>query len=239
MALGSFTNVLLAAAAVLAGGCERTISPIEVVPGCPARPMRGPEALAGAPESQLIDDFESGALTLARQEGRDGEWYLILKDRTRPGYSAERSSQCVARGQYAGHLVTSAALDWGAMWLAYFRGPVTAELPPLYDASKYVGFSFWAGFDAANGDPVSIRVGLVTLDTAWNGGVCSTLCMDFHGLEVIPSQTWQRFEIRFDELRQQGWGDLQAPLKRDQLVGFVLWPNQKSNLWIDDLRFEP
>jgi hypothetical protein len=31
---------------------------------------------------------------------------------------------------------------------------------------------------------------------------------------------------------------VQAPLRRDQMVGFVLWPNRKSNLWIDDIRFE-
>ena len=81
-------------------------------------------------------------------------------------------------------------------------------------------------------------MGLVTVDTAWNGGVCNTYCLDFHGIDVTPSTTWQRFEIRFDELRQQGWGDVQAPLRRDQMVGFVLWPNRKSNLWIDDIRFE-
>ena len=41
-----------------------------------------------------------------------------------------------------------------------------------------------------------------------------------------------------DDLKQQGWGDVQAPLKRDQLVGFVLWPNHPCDLWIDDIRFE-
>jgi hypothetical protein len=164
---------------------------------------------------------------------------LSLKDKTRTGFAAEKSSLCVARGQYSGHLVTNAAPDWGAMWIAYLRDPVTADPPLLYDGSKYGGLSFWAGFDAQNGDPVSIRVGLVTLDTAWNGGVCSDYCMDFHGIDVTPGLSWQRFAIRFDDLRQQGWGDVQAPLRPDQMVGFVVWPNHKSDLWIDDLRFEP
>jgi len=236
MARGSFTLVLLTALVVLTGGCDRTISPIAVVSGCPDRPMRGPDQWAGEPATQLIDDFESGDGRLARQEGRDGEW-ILSKDTTAAVSSAGTSSRCVGRDQYAGHLVTSASSEWGAMWIADFRAPATGSAQP-YDGSKYGGISFWAGFDAANGDPFSIRMGLVTVDTAWNGGVCNTYCLDFHGIDVTPSTTWQRFEIRFDELRQQGWGDVQAPLRRDQMVGFVLWPNRKSNLWIDDIRFE-
>ena len=134
--------------------------------------------------------------------------------------------------------MTSTSTDWGALWTADFRAPVVSGAQP-YDGSKYGGFSFWAGFDAKNGPPNSIRVGLVTMDTAWNGGVCSTYCMDFHGINVTPSTTWQRFGIRFEELKQQGWGDVQAPLKLDQLVGFVVWPDHACDLWLDDLRFEP
>ena len=65
--------VLLTAAAALAGGCDSTMSPIQVAPGCPARPMRAPEQWASAAlGTQLIDDFESGDGALARVEGRDG-----------------------------------------------------------------------------------------------------------------------------------------------------------------------
>ena len=172
-------------------------------------------------------------------EGRDGEWVLI-KDPTltAAASTAGISSQCVARGLLAGHFVPADSADWGAMWTANFRAAAASSAQP-YDGGKYGGISFWAGFDAKNGAPFSVRVGLVTMDTAWNGGICGTYCMDFHGSYVIPGTTWQRFELRFDDLRQQGWGDVQAPLRRDQLVGFVVWPNQKSDLWIDDVRFEP
>jgi hypothetical protein len=237
MAGGSFKAAFLTAAVVLAGGCDSTISPIEVAPGCPDQPVRGPEQWAGEPATQLIDDFESGDGKLARAEARDGEW-LLSKDQTGATSSAGTSSLCVARGQYAGHLVTSASTDWGALWTAYFRGLGTAG-PQPYDGSKYGGLSFWAGFDAANGAPLSIRVGLVTMDTAPMAGVCSTYCMDFHGIDVTPSAAWQRFELRFADLKQQGWGDVQAPLRRDQLVGFAVWPHHQCDLWLDDIRFEP
>ena len=245
---GSFMAVLLSAAVVLAVGCDRTISPIAVVPGCPDRPLRGP-GRATEPKTQLIDDFESGDGKVAQEEGRNGQWLLSTDKMTGASIDAGAftgatdaatstagvSSLCVADGLYSGHFVAVASTEWGAMWTADFHAPIPAQ---PYDGSKYGGLSFWAGFDAANGPPASIRVGLVTMDTAWNGGICSTYCMDFHGIEVTPGTAWQRFEIRFDDLKQQGWGDVQAPLKRDQLVGFVLWPNHACDLWIDDIRFE-
>ena len=237
MASGSYMAVLLTAAVLLPGGCDSAISPIQVAPGCPDQPIRGPEQWALAPLSQLIDDFESGNGKVAREEGRNGEWFLS-KTSAAVESSAGPSSRCVARGLFAGHFVASAATDWGALWTADFLEPVAGNAQP-YDGSKYGGISFWAGFDAANGAPFSIRVGVATMDTAWNGGICSNYCMDFHGIDVAPGTTWQRFAIRFDNLKQQGWGVPQIALRRDQLVGFVLWPDRKADLWIDDLRFEP
>jgi hypothetical protein len=222
---------------LLGGACESTVSPIQVAPGCPDRPMREPEHWATTAATQLIDDFERGDGRIAREEGRDGEW-LLSTDATAKVSTAGPSSRCTARGLYAGHFVSVASPEWGAMWVANFRAFVSAIAQP-FDGSKYGGVSFWAGFDAANGAPFPIRVGMVDMDTAWNGGVCTNFCMDFHGIDVTPGVAWTRLEIRFDDLRQQGWGNVQAPLRRDQLVGFVLWPNRPADLWIDDLRFEP
>jgi hypothetical protein len=229
---------VLFAAFVALGGCESTLSPIAVAPGCPDRPIRGPEQWASTPRTRLIDDFESGNDRLAVEEGRNGEWVLST-DPTAGASSAGASGRCAALGLFAGHFVAVSSADWGAMWVANFRAPVAGGGAQPYDASQYGGLSFWAGFDAANGAPFAVRVGLVTLDTAWNGGICGSYCMDFHGVDVVPGVAWQRSEIRFDALRQQGWGDVQTPLRRDQLVGFVVWPNRAANLWLDDLRFEP
>jgi hypothetical protein len=237
MARGSFMAVILGASVLLVGGCESTMSPIRVAPGCPEGPMRGPGLWADTPAAQLLDDFESADGRVAKVDGRDGAWLLSTDTGAAPS-SAGPNSRCVARGLYAGHFVAGDSTDWGAMWTAGFRTTVAGSAQP-YDASKYGGLSFWAAFDAANGAPFSIRVGLLNMDTAWNGGVCGTYCMDFHGIDVVPGVAWQRFEIRFSELKQQGWGDVQGPVKRDQLVGFVVWPNRQADLWLDDLRFEP
>jgi len=234
---GRFMHVPLVAAVLMIGGCDSTIRPINVGPGCPSKPLRDPEQWSFEPSTQLIDDFETGDLLVARAEGRDGAWYLS-KDGTGAVSSAGISSRCVGSGEASGHLVTSASSEWGAMWTGAFRAVVAGVAQP-YDGSKYGGISFWAGFDSANGPAFPIRVGVVTIDTAWNGGVCTNFCMDFHGIEVTPGLQWQRFSIRFSDLRQQGWGNIQEPLRLDQLVGFVVWPNRRADFWIDDLRFEP
>ena len=62
--------------------------------------------------------------------------------------------------------------------------------------------------------------------------------MDYYGTVVPLSSAWQRVVVRFDELEQAGWGD-QYELQRDQLVGFIIWPEHPFDIWIDDVRFEP
>jgi hypothetical protein len=31
----------------------------------------------------------------------------------------------------------------------------------------------------------------------------------------------------------------QIAMRRDQLVGLIMWPNHQFDIWIDDVRFEP
>jgi len=91
------------------------------------------------------------------------------------------------------------------------------------------------------GEAVALDAGILVgtvLDVAWNGGVC-TQCMDFYRTLVWLTPNWQRLLIRFDDLAQNGTGDPQVPLRRDQLVGFIVWPDRDFDVWLDDVRFEP
>jgi len=64
--------------------------------------------------------------------------------------------------------------------------------------------------------------------------------MDFYAAKVPLSHDWQRFVVPFDNMRQSGTGKPQVPImRRDQLVGFIIWPQQQFDIWIDDVRFEP
>jgi hypothetical protein len=142
--------------------------------------------------------------------------------------------ECAARGQWAGQLAASTPTSWGNNWTAFFRAPGTSS-PVPYDGSAYGGVSFWAAFGADNGPPFGVPIGIVTMDTARPS--CTTHCDDHYMASVTLTHEWQRYELRFDDLAQQN--DPPAPMRRDQLVGLIIWTQQQCDVWIDDARLEP
>jgi hypothetical protein len=79
---------------------------------------------------------------------------------------------------------------------------------------------------------------VTTVDNAWNSDLCS-VCMDYYRTTITLTRQWQRFELPFDALAQEGTGDPITPLRKDQLVGLIFWPARPLDLWLDDVRFEP
>jgi hypothetical protein len=63
--------------------------------------------------------------------------------------------------------------------------------------------------------------------------------MDYYATTVTLTRQWRRVEMRFSDLTQSGWGVPQIAMRRDQLVGLIMWPNHQFDIWIDDVRFEP
>jgi len=227
----------MALVAALGVACTAEVSPIEVAADCPSQPLRGPLADATEPPERLIDDFERGDSQLGEVGGRDGAW-VVGWDSTSPAPRGESSPQCSARGRHAGHFAGKGYTDWGANWTAVLRQLANGAARG-YDASEYGGISFWAALGGNVQAPFLLPVGVTTLDVAWNGGVC-TRCMDYYRTEILLSSHWQRYDVRFDELSQLGIGEPLLPLRRDQLVGVIVWPpNQGFDIWVDDLRFEP
>jgi hypothetical protein len=215
------------------------VQPIAVGDGCPQDAVRGADLTAGEPTDHLIDDFEDGDMVVARVAGRDGNW-TEGDDGTSQTFAMENSTRCTARGLHAGHFAGAGFTNWGANFTGVFR-PVVAGKATPYDGRAYGGISFWAAVagGADGGGTKETPVGLTTMDTAWNGGVCGTTCMDFYRTSVPLTNAWTRFEIRFADLKQTGFGMPQVPLRLDQLVGFIVWPAYPFDVWIDDLRFEP
>src|SRR5262245_32629876 len=102
---------LLVVVALPAGaGCIQSVQPIDVLPGCPEMPLRGPEEFAAAPAESLIDDFEDDNMALPLNGGRTGLWMASLGPTPAPGATAdlEASPSCVARGTRSGHLQSTA-----------------------------------------------------------------------------------------------------------------------------------
>jgi hypothetical protein len=228
--------VFLLAAAQVCGGCSPSVEPIDVAAGCPGQPLRGPESYAGESAEWLIDDFESGSLLLAPVGGRDGAW-VLGSDGSAGALIKEVSSRCVARGKFSGHFAARGFTSWGNNWTAVFRTSTLTTAVP-YDGSKYSAISFWAAFGVDNGADFAVPVGITTMDNAWNSGGC-TVCTDYYGAKVPLTHDWQRFVIPFDQMAQRGFGNPLVPMRRDQMVGFIIWPLQQFDIWIDDVRFEP
>jgi hypothetical protein len=216
--------------AVLAGGCSPSLDPIAVAPDCPQKPFRGAELRADEPADRLLSDFESGTVALAEVAGRDGSW-IHGRDLTSLSVTIGPSMDCAARGQWAGRLAASTPTEWGNNWTAYFR----KYGPNAYDGRAYGGVSFWAAFGGENGPAFGVPFGIVTMDTLRPG--CTSHCDDHYMKAVTLSRDWRRYELRFDELAQER--SPQTPMRRDQLVGFIIWTQQQCDVWIDDVRLEP
>ena len=227
--------LLLCVFGSLLPACGARVTPIDVLPGCPDMPLRGPNEFADAPAEAVIDDFEDGDLEVIGIAGRSGSWYSFPV--ASPAASGEASNRCAARGLRAGHFVVT-AVDNPTNWNTTMVDPFTAVIP--YDTTpwNWGGFSFWiaTGDPAAEGKPMT--VGINTPDVV-AGGNC-TMCGDYHSTSVTLTRHWTRWSIRFDDLKQRGFGMPQIPkLPRDQLVNFIFWPMNPFDLWIDDFRFEP
>ena len=244
---------VLVACALGAGGCDASFAPIGLQKECPVNPIRGPvEAAKDQPPELMISDFDSGtignpALPLLNQVvGRDGSW-VAGAAATTIDYTADGSSECSARGTHAGHFTISGPwASWGVNWTALFHPPITtasgaSEAVP-YDGRNYSGISLWAAFGSKNPADFDVRIGISTMDTAWNGGICvSPNCSDHYLTAIKPAKlSWQKFSVQFSEMKQMGYGAPQVPtMRKDQMVGFIIWPTQQFDIWIDDVRFEP
>jgi hypothetical protein len=215
--------------------CGGTVEPIKVAAGCPDMPLRGPEQFANAEPEAVIDDFEDGDLRTIAIAGRSGSWYSFPV--TSAAASGEASSRCAARGLRAGHFVVAAS-DNPTNWNVTMVDPFTSVIP--YDTTSWGwgGFSFWVATGDPAGEGTAMTVGANTPEVIAGGG-CTT-CGDYHSTSVTLTRHWTRWSIRFDDLRQRGFGMPPVPrVARDQLVNFIFWPPNPFDIWIDDLRFEP
>jgi hypothetical protein len=224
-------------AAPALASCDPALNLIQVAPGCPDMPLRGPAEYQPASDEAVIDDFEDGDMRLAQLGGRDGTWVGFGT----PGQATvfgEASDRCVAHGTHSGHLTGVQFMSYGGNWNGVLIDPFAQAVP--FDARSYSGFSFWVATGADAVAPLEMPIGVMTRDTSGGAGIC-TSCGDYYGWKNgIPlTRTWTRWVVKFDEMRQSGRGQPQVLLRKDQLVSIMIWPMNTYDIWIDDVRFEP
>jgi hypothetical protein len=131
---------------------------------------------------------------------------------------------------------------WGASFGFSFRADDTMSI----DASEYDGVSFWAKVGADSID--HLRVEIADSSTSPAGGTCDDAgdkCHDHFGTSITLDTEWQRVDIPFDVLAQQGFGDPQAESFTALALYQVQFKFGKSlfaddaayEIWIDDIVF--
>ena len=134
----SFYLLTFVVALLALAGCDPSLDVINVKPGCPDMPLRGPAQYAPAAPEAVIDDFDDGDLWLTRNAGRTGSWVGFGT----PGQATaigEVSNDCVASGAFSGHLSGIDIVNYQANWNAVFIDPFSSAVG--FDASAYSGFS--------------------------------------------------------------------------------------------------
>jgi len=195
------------------------------------------EDLPRAETTSLIDDFENGPPP--QVDGRRGGWYTWndmsggtqVPEINGPVYPTDEDAH---GGQYSVHTTGSGFSDWGAeigISLNYYDG---RDCP--YDVSNYEGLSFWAKGEGE----VRLRVASRATVPVESGGLCRNGCWDDFGMDLELTDTWQLFEVRWDEMTQSGWG---MPAEFDPTdVLWIHWIDESGesvDIWLDDLHFLP
>ncbi len=189
---------------------------------------------SGSGDYPLIDDFEDGDSRLLLADKRAGSW-VVFNDGTGQQQPRAGSSFPAARipggrgaSRFGLHTQGSKFKKWGAT--------LSVELSPrrCYDASAYAGIAFWARGQGR--DRVAVKMTQVVGEEF--GGSCVRDCYDGHGVDRTLTRDWQRYEVRWGDLSQAGFG---APLSFDSRslfsVEFAVGSNQPFDYWIDDLSF--
>lgn len=197
--------------------------------GCPSWSVNG----------ELIDDMNDGNRFIPSVNGRTGAWTVyhdetpapMHPDVTDPFTMDATGDPCRMR---AAHVYGGPFSVWGAGFGFGLGNP--------YNAKAYSGIGFWG---RSGGSPMSAQIAFPDKDTALNGGLCDPSlnggngCYDHYSARRAFSADWQRYEVRFVELQQLGFGRLGMGFDPTTLfeVQFLIAQNAKFDVWIDDVVF--
>jgi len=213
-------------------------SPPSVAPAVPPAPASCPELVIARGNAPLIEDFEKKDSRVLELDGRAGGW-MTYDDGTGkqspPGRSALFPSRIPGgrgKSQHGLHVSGGKFTLWGVT--------LGAELADAgcYDASAYAGVEFWAK------GPGNLRVGFQMIDVqdVKYGGLCAKDCYNTHRAVVALGKTFERYAVRWEELRQlyPGGPPTVFDPRRVRFIEFgVAAGDTPFDLWIDDVSFLP
>jgi hypothetical protein len=206
-------------------------------------------------ELDLLADFEDATTSLLNHPERRGSFYSSTDGSAGSAMEPPAGSPIPATeipdggrcgSLFALNIAGSGFTDWGANFatdLAYGLAEEEDVSKGSFDASGYVGISFWARIET--GSAAAVRVGVRDKHTDPDGGICvadstsSDRCYDAFGSSVALTSAWHYHRVPFSEMTQQGWGYSAPNLDTAALyaIAFQYGTNQDFDVWIDDLAF--
>jgi hypothetical protein len=192
-----------------------------------------------AADDGLIDDGEDGDYRILDSGGRIGGWMAQHDDRgsvfvvPKPGPFVMDTGGAL-QSKKAAHAKGKVASGDGAV--AFVN--VLLKAGGFYDASKYVGLSFWA--KSGDRKPTRVRFRASDVNTAAEGKICKVCWNDF-GKTIELTPTWTLYTLSFAELTQlESAADPRpAHLTPDKLFALA-WnaePGSAFDFWIDQVSF--
>ena len=202
----------------------------------------------------LIDDLEDGnaAIRVIAQPARNGVWDTS-NDMSAGGVQSPPPSMFtpVALGsavpyagdRYAAYTRGSGFTNYGAFMNVTMRSWPDYSQAPTYDASGYLGLSFWAKVGPSS--TKTLRVRFVSADTDDRGGRCSKtgpveqVCYNHFYLDLPLTTSWQRHQIRFADFAQTNTGKIFPAIDLAEMYGleFYFLTGATFEVWVDDLSF--
>ncbi len=238
MRTDSWRFLIMTAGSLVAGGLA----------GCAGGGSGGDDDDEPPGPSELIDDLEDGDDAIDEAGGRMGGWYTF-NDASTTGSQIPPASGFTPTTGGAGGSAFSASTSgtgftvWGAGMGFDLNNPAAVGLTgprAAYDASRFASI----GFKARGNVPFRVSLEVTGVTPSDRGGTCtpSTVegeeCDDLHGTMIDPTSEWQHYVVRFEQIRQGGWGRAVPFAATD--VTAVLFQADKDlsfDVAVDDVRF--
>jgi hypothetical protein len=228
------------------------------VPGTIDTGTRSDASDGGSPDVRVledpIDDMQDNNVPhyILPLHGRVGYWFTV-NDATDGGVQSPAANMFgLSSGgytsPYGANLSGQGFSTWG-LYMGFTLNKTLQGVRNMYDASAYVGISFWAklGPNDKCTSPAACRLvhlAISTRDTDQQGGICTTACSDHFGYWQSLTPNWKKYTILFRQLTQDGWGvpgpaeGLKFDAAHTYEVQFQVKPaGTQFDFWISDVAF--
>jgi hypothetical protein len=189
----------------------------------------------------LVDNFDDNNNVVALKEARNG---IISAYKDALGTTITPAAGTFTAGSpgnggtgFAGHISGHTANSSSGVFAGLnmdFKSPRAT-----YDASKYLGFTFWAK-KGSSGASSALRVDVPDINTDAQGGVC-TSCGHYFGANFTLTTTWTKYTALFATMTQESGGSPRPALVDPaHLYGIKFQfatKNANYDIWVDDVNF--